>query len=102
MITKESLKQFGPYTNMRGIEDNLRIVHKYLKTQRSHKAQELAEKIDYCLYCLQVQFPYCFPEQAPDFLETPLFDEAERKDEEAAARRLAAREARREARRAGK
>lgn len=95
MITKESLKKFGPYTNMRGIEDNLRIVHKYLKTQRSHKAQELAEKIDYCLYSLQVQFPYCFPEQAPDFLETPLFDEAERKDEEAAARRLAAREARR-------
>ncbi len=102
MHTKESLKSFGAYTNMRGIESNMEIASKFLKKQRSRKAHLMAEKIDYCLYCLQVQFPYCFPEPAPEFFETPLFDEDERKADEETARRLAAREARREARRAGK
>ena len=95
MITKKDLELFGAYTNMRGIEANLQNVGKYLKLQKSRKAHIMAEKIDYCLYCLQVQFPDCFPEPAPAFFVMPFFEEEERKLEEATARKLAAREARR-------
>ena len=94
MITKENLEKYAP-TNMRGIELNLQIVSDYLKKQSSRKAHIMAEKIDYCLYSLQVQFPDCFSDPAPAFFETPYFDEEERKSEEATTRKLAAREARR-------
>lgn len=72
----------------------MKIVSNYLKTQPSRKAHVMAEKIDFCLYCLQVQYPDTFPEPAPDVFETPLFDEDERKDDEAFEKWQAARAAR--------
>lgn len=83
MVTKEDLRKYPARANMRTVEFHLQKVKKHLEKQRSHKAQELAENVAWCLYCLQVQFPQCFTEPAPDFLEMPLFEEAERKNDEA-------------------
>lgn len=59
--------RFSNYTNMRGVEDHIKLAQKELRKRKGKEAAYRAEGLEYALYLLRVMFPDCFEGPMPQF-----------------------------------
>jgi hypothetical protein len=79
VVLKNAARPGGICGELSIVDYKIRKVQEYLLKQKELKAQYMAEILGYCDFIIKVIYPSIDDRPDPEYFETPIFDEIERR-----------------------